>query len=50
MGGTCSIDERGQKIVQGLVGNPEGKIPLRKLRCSWEDVIRMYLREIGWGV
>jgi hypothetical protein len=29
---------------------PEGKIPLGRLRCSWEDGIKMDLREIGWGV
>jgi hypothetical protein len=33
-----------------LVGKPEGKRPLRKLRQRWEDNIRMDLREIGWKV
>jgi hypothetical protein len=32
-----------------LVGKPEGKIPLRRSRCRWEDGIRMDLREVGWG-
>jgi hypothetical protein len=32
-----------------LVGKPEGKIPLGRPRCGWEDNIRMDLREIGWG-
>jgi hypothetical protein len=32
-----------------LVGKPEGKRPLGKTGRSWEDNIRMYLREIGWG-
>jgi hypothetical protein len=31
-----------------FVGKPEGKRPLGKLRCSWEDNIRMDLREIMW--
>jgi hypothetical protein len=31
-----------------LVGNPEGKKPLGRPRCRWEDNIRMDLREIGW--
>jgi hypothetical protein len=26
-----------------LVGNQEGKIPLRKHRCSWEDNVKMGL-------
>jgi hypothetical protein len=32
-----------------LVGKPEGKRSLAKSRCRWENNIRMYLREIGWG-
>jgi hypothetical protein len=32
-----------------LVGKPEGKRPLRRPRCRWEDNIKMDLREIGWG-
>jgi hypothetical protein len=33
-----------------LVGNPEGKRPLRRPRRSrWVDNIRMDLREVGWG-
>jgi hypothetical protein len=31
------------------VGKPEGKIPLGKPRCRWENNIEMDLREIGWG-
>jgi hypothetical protein len=31
-----------------LVGKPEGKRPLGRLRHGWEDGIRMDLREIGW--
>jgi hypothetical protein len=30
-----------------LVGKPEGKRPLGRPRCRWEN-IRMQLREIGW--
>jgi hypothetical protein len=32
-----------------LVGEPEGKRPLGRPRRRWEDNIRMYLRETGWG-
>jgi hypothetical protein len=32
-----------------LVGKPEGKRPLARLRSRWEDNIKMYLREIGRG-
>jgi hypothetical protein len=33
-----------------LVGKPEGKRPLGRSRCKWEDGIRMDLRETGLGV
>jgi hypothetical protein len=32
-----------------LVGKPEGKRPLGKLRRKWVDNIKMDLREIEWG-
>jgi hypothetical protein len=43
------MHERGQKSVQGFGGKVEGKRPLQKPRCRWEDGIGMDLREIGWG-
>jgi hypothetical protein len=32
-----------------LVGMPEGKRPLGRPRCRWEDNIKMDFREIGMG-
>jgi hypothetical protein len=32
-----------------LVGRPEGRRPLGRLRRRWEDNIKMDLREIGFG-
>jgi hypothetical protein len=32
-----------------LVGKPEGKRPLRRLRRRWVDNVEMDLREIGCG-
>jgi hypothetical protein len=32
-----------------LVGKPEGKRSLGRPICSWENNIKMDLREIGWG-
>jgi hypothetical protein len=32
-----------------LVGKPEGKRQLGRLRRRWEVSIRLNLREIGWG-
>jgi hypothetical protein len=31
-----------------LVGKPEGKRPLGRPRCRWEDYVKMYLQEV-WG-
>jgi hypothetical protein len=31
-----------------LVGKPEGKRPLGRLRCRWVDNIGMDLGEVGW--
>jgi hypothetical protein len=32
-----------------LVGKPEGRRPLGRHRCIWEDIIKIDVREIGWG-
>jgi hypothetical protein len=34
---------------RALVGKPEGKRPLERPRCRWEDSIKMDLREVGCG-
>jgi hypothetical protein len=36
-------------VYKVLVGKPEGKRPLGRPRCRWEDGIIMNLREIGMG-
>jgi hypothetical protein len=33
-------------VYRFTIGKPEGKRPLGRPRCSWEDGIRMDLREI----
>jgi hypothetical protein len=38
-----------RNVYRFLMGKPEGKRPLGRPRRRWEDGIRMYLREIGWG-
>ena len=37
-------------IYRLLVGKPEGKRPLGRPRCGWEDNIKMDLQEVGCGV
>jgi hypothetical protein len=36
-----------RKLYMLLVGKHEGRRPLGRPRCRWEDGIRMDLREIG---
>jgi hypothetical protein len=37
------------KVYRVFVGKPEGKKPLGRPRCRWEDEVRMDLGETGWG-
>ena len=39
----------GRSVHRVLVGKPEGKIPLGRPRCRWEDNIKMDLWEVGGG-
>jgi hypothetical protein len=32
-----------------FMGRPEGRRPLRRPRCRWEDNIKMDLQHVGWG-
>ena len=43
----CVRDSRG--IYRVLVGKPEGKRPLGRPKCRWEDDIKMDLKEVGCG-
>jgi hypothetical protein len=36
-------------VYKVLVGKPEGKKPLWRSSCRWENGIRVDLMEIGWG-
>jgi hypothetical protein len=38
-----------RSIWRILVGKPEGRRPLGRLRHSWVDNIKIYLRGIRWG-
>jgi hypothetical protein len=40
-------DRRGAYRV--LVGRPEGKRPLARPRCRWEDTVKIDLQEVGTG-
>ena len=36
-------------VYRVFVGKPEGKRPLGRPRCRWEDDIKMGLQEVGYG-
>jgi len=46
MGSTCSTNGRDDTLYNISVGKSGGKRPFGRLSRSWEDNIRMYLREI----
>jgi hypothetical protein len=39
----------GRGVYRVLVGKQEGKRPMGKPRCRWEDNIKMDLQEVGCG-
>jgi hypothetical protein len=41
----------GQKrgAYRALVGKPEERRPLRRLKRRWEDNAKIYLRDVGWA-
>jgi hypothetical protein len=43
------IEER-RGVYRVLVGRPEGKRPLGRLRRRWDDNMKMDLREVGIDV
>jgi len=40
----CTGERRG--VYRVLVGKPEGKRPIRRPRCRWEDNIKMDIQEV----
>jgi len=49
MGGKYSTYGGRRGLHRVLVGQPEGKRPLGRSRCRWEDNTRMDLQEVGCG-
>ena len=45
--GHVACMEPSRNTYRVLVGKPEGKRPLGRPRCRWEDNIKMDLREVG---
>jgi hypothetical protein len=40
---------KGRGVLRVLVGKPEGKRPLGRPKCRWEDTIKMDLQKVGCG-
>ena len=49
MGGALARMGEGRGVHRVLVGKHEGKRPLGRPRCRWEDNIKMDLWEVGGG-
>jgi 3-oxoacyl-ACP reductase-like protein len=47
-GRVACMEER-RDIYRVLVGKPEGRKPLGRPRCRWEDNIKMDLQAVGCG-
>jgi len=47
-GHVARMGER-RDVYKVLVGKPEGKRPLGRPRCRWDDNIKMDLQEVGCG-
>jgi hypothetical protein len=50
MGGHVARVEEGRVVYRVLVGKPEGKRPMGRPRCRWEDNIKAYLQKWDVGV
>jgi hypothetical protein len=49
MGRACSTNREKRNAYRILVGKAEGKRPIGRPRHRWVNIIKMELREIGWG-
>ena len=47
MGGAYGAYGEGRGVHRVLVGKTEGKRPVGRPRCGWEDNIKMDLQEVG---
>jgi hypothetical protein len=50
IGWSHSWNREGRGVYRVLVGKHEGKRPLRRPSCRWEDNIKIDLQEVGCGI
>jgi hypothetical protein len=48
IGRACSTYGENRNAYRILAGKPDGKRPLGRPRCRWENNIKMDLKEVGW--
>jgi hypothetical protein len=49
MDGTCSTYGEQERCIEGFMEKFVGKRPLGRSRHRWEDNIKIYIEEVGWG-
>jgi hypothetical protein len=49
MGRACGMYWGEEMCIQDFGGKPEEKGQLGRPKHRWEDNIKMYLQEVGWG-
>jgi hypothetical protein len=49
MDGAHNTNREKTNAYRILVGKPEGKRPLRRLRCRWVKILKWMLDRIGWS-
>jgi hypothetical protein len=49
-GGACSADAEITSECKNLVGNPEEKRTLGRLRSRWKIILKFILETYGWSV
>jgi hypothetical protein len=49
MGRACRTHGEKRNVYGVLMGKPDGKRPLGRPRSRWEDDIKIYLVDIGFG-
>ena len=50
LGGTCGEYGGQGRCIQDIIGRPQVKKPLARHRRRWEEIIKIDLQKVGWGM